>query len=248
MRSEADGAPSFVHLPGLRAAGGEFGIAGDEAHYLRRVVRVRAGERVTASDGEGTLAELRVVTLDPELRVERSALRQVERRGRLEVWCGAPEGDRADWLVEKLAELGVATLRPVDGERGGWERLTRRTERWERLATAALRQSRSAYRLVIAPPARLDETMAAAGVLDAAYLADVAGSRFAAPPSTGLLRVAAAIGPSSGFSAGEIKQLVDKGFVPTRLAASRLRTETAAVAMAAVVAAALPALLEVAGP
>ncbi len=114
MRSAPDGAPSFVHLPGLAEAAGEIEIVGDEAHYLRRVVRIRPGERVTASDGGGTLAELVVREAGEVVRAEVRARRRVERATVLEVWCGAPEGDRADWLVEKLAELGVATFRPVD--------------------------------------------------------------------------------------------------------------------------------------
>jgi len=44
---------------------------------------------------------------------------------------------------------------------------------------------------------------------------------------------AAAIGPSSGFTEPERKALRGSGFTPVRLAATRLRTETAAVAAAA---------------
>ena len=43
MRSAADGAPSFVYLPALASEPDEVTIGGDEAHYLRRVVRIRAG-------------------------------------------------------------------------------------------------------------------------------------------------------------------------------------------------------------
>jgi 16S rRNA (uracil1498-N3)-methyltransferase len=47
-----------------------------------------------------------------------------------------------------------------------------------------------------------------------------------------------AIGPSGGFSAEELKWLEGNGFLPTRLTASRLRTETAALALASLVLAA----------
>jgi RsmE family RNA methyltransferase len=42
------------------------------------------------------------------------------------------------------------------------------------------------------------------------------------------------VGPSSGFSVEELKYLADNGFLPVGLASSRLRTETAAVALAAI--------------
>lgn len=235
MRSAADGAPSFVHVPGLAGAGGEITIGGEEAHYLRRVVRIRPGEAVTASDGEGTLAELLVLEAGESLRAEVRERRTVARGTALEVWCGAPEGDRADWLVEKLAELGVATLRLVDAERGRWERAAQRSARWERLAVAALRQSRSAHRLRIVPPAPLAESLPAGAHPGPAFLADPAGAPFGLVPAPGTAPVGAAIGPSGGFSEGERKLLESKGFTPTRLASSRLRTETAALALAALV-------------
>lgn len=235
MRSAADGAPSFVHLPGLASAAGEIVIEGAEAHYLRRVVRVRAGETVTGSDGAGTLAELLVREAGEVVRAEVRARHAVARATSLELWCGAPEGDRADWLVEKLGELGVATLRPVDCERGRWDRASRRAERWERLAVAAMRQSRSAFRLAILPSGPLAEALAGGAVPGPAFLADPGGRPFAHGPGAGPQSVRVAVGPSGGFSEGELKRLEDNGFVPTRLAESRLRTETAALAIAALV-------------
>jgi len=235
MRSAADGAPSFVHVPGLAGATGEIAFGGEEAHYLRRVVRIRPGEAVTASDGEGTLAELVVLEAGEEVRAEVRARRTVARGTALEVWCGAPEGDRADWLVEKLAELGVATLHLVDAERGRWERAAQRSTRWERLAVAALRQSRSAHRLRIVAPEALAGSLPAAGHPGPAYLADPAGAAFRPDPPPGPAIAGAAIGPSGGFSDWERKLLESKGFTPTRLSPSRLRTETAALALAALV-------------
>lgn len=235
MRSAADGAPSFVHVPGLAGAAGEITIGGEEAHYLRRVVRIRPGEAVTASDGEGTLAELVVREAGAEIRAEVRGVRAVPRVAALEVWCGAPEGDRGDWLVEKLAEIGVATLRLVDAERGRWERAAQRAARWDRLAIAALRQSRSAHLLRILPPVDLEEALTAGGHPGTAYLADPAGAPFRPAPAAAGTGVGAAIGPSGGFSGAERKLLESNGFVPTRLSASRLRTETAALVLAALV-------------
>lgn len=232
MRSAADAAPSYVFVPGLAAAGDEIAFGGEEAHYLRRVVRVRAGERVTATDGEGLVADLRVLEAGEACRAAVVARRVEPRAATLELWCGAPEGDRADWLVEKLAELGVAVLRLVDAERASWERAARRAERWERLAVAALRQSRSAYRLRVIPPAALEGALAAAGSPAPGWLADPAGEPLRAGLAGAGAHGRAAVGPSGGFSDAERKQLEDNGFIPTRLTGTRLRTETAALAIA----------------
>lgn len=242
MRSAADGSPSFVHLPAVSRsrAGDEIEIEGDEAHYLRRVVRIRAGETVTATDGRGALAELHVLDAAESVRAEVRARRQVERASALTVWCGAPEGDRADWLVEKLAELGVAVLQPVDAERGRWERADSRADRWRRLAVAALRQSRSAHLLEILPVRPLAELLEDGRPEGDAWLADPGGAEFHAPPALRSRKSTAVVGPSSGFSPDELKRLGQCGFTAVRLTAGRLRTETAALALSALVLASGP--------
>jgi 16S rRNA (uracil1498-N3)-methyltransferase len=242
MRSAADGSPSFVHLPALSVskAGAEIAIEGEEAHYLRRVVRIRPGETVTATDGRGALAELHVLEVGPGMRAEVRALRRVERAAEVTVWCGAPEGDRADWLVEKLAEMGVAALQPVDAERGRWERAESRAERWRRLAIAALRQSRSAHLLEILPARPLAKLLEAGRPAGEAWLADPSGARFEPSGLAKSLRATAAVGPSSGFSPDELKRLEECGFAAVRLTAARLRTETAALALSALVLASCP--------
>src|SRR2546421_812683 len=101
MRSAADAAPSFVHLPELAAIRDERALTGDAAHYLARVVRVRPGERLTATDGEGLVTALAVVDVRPREVVVRpeGSPERVPPPARLRLLCGAPEGERGDWLV-----------------------------------------------------------------------------------------------------------------------------------------------------
>lgn len=243
MRPAADGvparpagAPSFFYLPELRVSGPRFALGGDEAHYARRVVRLRERELVRATDGAGRIATLRVERTGPELVLAVEHVEDLPRPAPARLLCGAPEGERGDWLVEKLAELGVTELQPVDTERARWPERTR-DQRWERLAVAALRQSRSAWRLVSSSPVWLAEALGEPGE-GTLWLADPAGAPATASGLAPEEPVHAAVGPSSGFTDVERKALLECGFVPIRLAAHRLRTETAAVAVAAIWAAA----------
>lgn len=231
MRSAADAAPSFVYLPDLASRAGEFTLAGEEARYLAKVVRARDGERTTASDGAGRLATLRVVSSRPDLVLSVESRWEVPAPPEARVLCGAPEGERGDWLVEKLGELGATDWVPVHTQRARWS-ASLRLERWERLAVAALRQSRSAWRMRVAEPVPLEAALSGLGP-GQRWLADAAGVKAAAlelPPAGG---VTGAVGPSSGFSDDERKLLVSHGFVCVCLAIQRLRAETAALAMAA---------------
>jgi 16S rRNA (uracil1498-N3)-methyltransferase len=223
--------PAWIFLPDLRSHGGEIVLAGDDAHWVARVCRANPGDVVTATDGAGAVATLELLAVRGEVRGRLTSRRDVARGARAIVACGAPEKDRADWLVEKLAELGVAELQPLECARGAWERFAARRDRFERLAAAALRQSRRAWKLAIAEPARPADWLAGLTGEGRRWLADAEGAP--AGPGAGetfLDRVA--IGPASGFDAPERAALRESGFMPVRLASARLRTETAAVAWA----------------
>jgi 16S rRNA (uracil1498-N3)-methyltransferase len=232
----SDAAPGFLHLRAFPAVGQEFEPDADEAHYLSRVVRARPGERVTASDGRGAVATLEVLVSRPEVRLRVLARESVTRASVCTLLCGAPEGDRADWLIEKLGELGVAVFQPVHTARAEWERADARRERWQRLAVAALRQSRSAWLLEIREPVALSDWLAQSTPVPAEgerrLLASPAGARApdAAAPTQGV--IVGAVGPSPGFSEDELKRLQMHGFESIALAGNRLRTETAAMALA----------------
>ena len=226
-----DAAPSWLLLPALRAVGERIEFSADDLHYLTRVCRLRAGERVTATDGSGGVAVLHLESDGAALigRVESSERRERSR----EAWvlCGAPEADRGDWLVEKLAELGIAVFQPIDCARGSWERMAKRRERWLRLTAAAVRQSRNPFRIELRDPVPLAEALDLVPDRGSRWLADPAGPRAqagpAASPGTG------AIGPAGGFDEQEWSSLRARGFQPMSLSGSRLRTETAALAWAA---------------
>jgi 16S rRNA (uracil1498-N3)-methyltransferase len=247
-------APSFILVDELGEAGTELALPDAESHYVARVCRARAGDHVHATDGRGTLAELELLEVGKEVRARiRSAGRR--ERGRVaELWCGAPEGERADWLIEKLAELGTARLALIDTERARWKVGAARLARWRRLAVAALRQSQQCWRMEILEATELS---AALGALEASppldqrrdaarggesthasahqdggrWLADPQGTAPGAAPRHGV--ALGAVGPAAGFSPAERGALIERDFQPMSLAAGRLRTETAAVAWAA---------------
>jgi len=234
MRSAADAAPAHVHLPELAGAPERFALPAAEARYVARVVRARPGETLRASDGAGCVAVLALEAVRPAPLV-RVVSRSLEASPAPRViLCGSPEGERGDWLVEKLAELGVSRFVPVDTERDVWPGRDR-TVRWRRLAVAALRQSRSAWLMTVAAPAVLEDALADLAALAPGerWLADPAG----APPGPRTARpgggLAGAVGGAAGFSDGERAALAAHGFAPVALARARLRAETAAVAMAA---------------
>jgi 16S rRNA (uracil1498-N3)-methyltransferase len=227
MPSRAEGTPSLLYVAELGEAGRTLDISAEERHYLTRVCRVRPGEVVRGTDGKGRVATIRIDGRGQEIVAEVESIERLERAREIHVWCGASEGSRADWLVEKLAELGVAVWQPIQCARARWPE--RREERWRRLAVAAMRQSRRAFLMEVRSPLPLGEGLASIAPGAGRWLASPDGRADWAPgngPAIG------AIGPSEGFAPGEEKLLLDSGFRPVRLSDGRLRTETAALALA----------------
>jgi 16S rRNA (uracil1498-N3)-methyltransferase len=191
------------------------------------------GERVEATDGRGTRAALRLIEVRDGVVAEvESVVREPASRCAW-VLCGVPEGERADWLVEKLAELGIERFLPVDVARGRWRTASGRRARWERLAIAALRQSRRARLMAVEDPLPLRQALSALPPGSSRWLADAAGEPWLRGPVPGAEPAVGLVGPSAGLDGEERKAALAAGFKPLRLSDARLRTETAALAWAA---------------
>lgn len=199
-----------------------------DRHHLQRVLRLRAGEAVVAADGKGRWRRCRAGaggTLDADGPVVACA-RPVPA---LTVAFVPVKGERPEWVVQKLAELGVdrvvVVLRAArsvvrwEGERG-----VRAVERLRRVAREAAAQSRRPWLPAVEAVADL-AALAAAGPL---ALAHPGG----APPGLGCPAVA--VGPEGGWDPTELAL----GLPTVGLGPGVLRAETAAVAVGVLLAAA----------
>lgn len=198
-------------------------IGDDVEHHLRRVLRLRVGETVTVTDLVGAWRTTVVAGSREHLALEVSG--DVERcpppEPAVTVAAAIPKGDRFDWMVQKLTELGVDRLVLLHAQHSAtrWddERASTHRERAERIALEACRQSRRVWAMAIEGPA------------DAV---DVLGSFVVAEPGGRPLGPgdhAVAIGPEGGWSQAEI----DAARGSVALGAHILRVETAALAAAA---------------
>src|SRR5262245_1168510 len=158
MRSRADAVPAFVWVPEIPAPDTPLELDEATLHHVRRVCRARPGDALALTDGRGTRA---AAELDAEGRV-RVIDRHVEPKPPgSTIACGVPDSERADWLIEKLAEYGIGVFQPLDTARARWRPERTRADRWQRLARAALGQSRGAWLMEIRAPVRWEEFLGA---------------------------------------------------------------------------------------
>ena len=189
------------------------------AHHIFRVLRLRDGETVTVTDGRGRWRPCRVVAqaLEPT-----GPSHATGARGRLfTVAFAIPKGERPEWIVQKLTELGIDRIVVLHTERSvvRWEadRAHRHIDKLQRVAIEALQQSRGLWLPEIVGP------VPATDVVTVVPVAEPGGRPLAAGDD------GVAVGPEGGWSDGELEMAVAR----IDLGPSVLRVETAAVAGAA---------------
>ncbi|MGD9635942.1 MAG: 16S rRNA (uracil(1498)-N(3))-methyltransferase, partial [Pirellulales bacterium] len=141
-------------------AGDAVTLDGPEAHHLLHVMRAKVGQGVTLFDGGGAefAAEIaKCGRAEVELRVV--ARREIDRELPFELVVGVslPKGDRQKWLVEKLTELGVTELVPLETERGVAQPTDSALERLRRSVVEGAKQCGRNRLLRLATPQAVGE-------------------------------------------------------------------------------------------
>src|SRR6516164_3105900 len=101
-------------------APGPIQFGGPEARHLATVCRLRPGDALTLFNGDGREYPARVLHVSKrDVTVEITGVETPHREHGflLEVAAALPKGDRAQFLIEKLTELGVAAFIPLQASR-----------------------------------------------------------------------------------------------------------------------------------
>lgn len=231
-------------VPDLTAQpSGGIELSRDEAGHAVRVLRLKVGSDVELFDGCGALAEGRIVEITRRSAcVETGEITRLDRSGAIvNLAFAVPKGKRLDWLLEKAAELGAASLQPVVFERSvaGRKKLSDAAlSRWNSHCVAAAKQCGLNFLPRINQPVEFDamlenskDSLSLLGDLsDAARpLAEVLDSRRRAS------EICIMVGPEGDLTPSERQKALEVGFIPVRLGHTTLRVETAAIALLAAV-------------
>lgn len=189
-----------------------------DAHHLSKVLRIRPTDVVTVSDGRGRWSRASLAGVRLALQGE---IVDEGPPAPVAVAAAVPKGDRCEWMVQKLTEVGVTELVLVECERSvvRWsvDRAERQVERLRRVAREAAMQSRRVWLPEITAPVAFDAAASRPG----AVLAEPGSGPLGADASL------VVIGPEGGFSPAELGELPRVGLGPTVL-----RVETAALVAA----------------
>jgi 16S rRNA (uracil1498-N3)-methyltransferase len=218
----------------------EIALTGEALRHLK-VLRIQPHESVILFNEKGEESDgivLQAGASEAKVRVGK-VRRGLVPKANIGLAVGAPKGERFDWMVEKAAELGISELWCMKSERSIVAPSAAKLERASRIAQEAAAQSGRCHFLQVGRAQKsFQEILHYGNKYGLRLLADPTGERLLETLQkvskdivpNGVLCL---VGPEGGFSAEEQKAAVAAGFVPVRLNPAVLRTETAAITLAA---------------
>lgn len=217
-------APNIVDTPILPES--------DSQHCVR-VLRMKEGDIIEVIDGKGYRYDCRLIDAHPK----RAHLEIIQKHIVPSTWDNeiiiavAPTKhlDRMEWMIEKLTEIGVNHIIPLLCRHS--ERKEIKTERLEKIAISAMKQSLKATLPTISPMTPLknvikdfDIAQKYIAYCDTEIPRELLSSKYTAHKDTIIL-----IGPEGDFSIDEIELALSNNYQLISLGDNRLRTETAAI-------------------
>jgi 16S rRNA (uracil1498-N3)-methyltransferase len=233
----------MVRAPVPDLASGERHLEGAVAHYLARVLRLRAGDGFVAFDpANGREAEAVILRADHDaITVRFGDLREGAARARRALtWVqGLAKGDKCDAVMRDATELGATRIIVAMTERSivklDAARASGRQARWIRIVQEAARQSGRSDVPTVDAPCSWNDAIARVPVDAARFcLWERATTPLAPALFEALARgapLAFACGPEGGLEAAEVERATASGWAIASLGVLALRTETVAAAV-----------------
>ncbi len=223
-------------------------ITGGDVNHMKNVLRMKLGEQVVLSDGNGreyicTINEM----AGSEILVHIDSTRETkaELGIRLCLFQGLPKKDKMELIIQKAVELGVHEIVPVVTARTivkieDDKKESKLNERWQSIAEAAAKQSGRGIIPVVGKPVSYKEALKRAEQMDAALIPyehaeGIKQTRETVKALHGKKTAAIFIGPEGGFDEKEIEESMKHGVVPITLGKRILRTETAGLAILSII-------------
>lgn len=208
----------------------------EESWHCVKVLRMRKGSVVRLLDGSGTLYEAELYQVNEKQCVAEILSAQEEKKRSISLHLAiAPTKnmDRMEWLVEKTTELGIEEISFVWCKNS--ERKHLKTDRLQRVAMSAVKQSMQSYFPVLHEPISFSQFLERmSNTQTAKLIAHCQSGSFRNNLSEIVTpRIVALVGPEGDFTEEEIDKATKCGFIPVSLGNSRLRTETAGIYFAA---------------
>lgn len=223
----------------------EIVITGADVNHIRNVLRMRADEEVLIADGQGAEYRCKLIELN-ENEVRAQILWKLDGNAELAsaitLFQGLPKSDKMDLIVQKCVELGVNRIVPVSTKRAvvklDAKKEQTRLKRWNTISESAAKQSGRGVIPEVSGVMSFGKALEEAKKLDVLLIPYERAEHMAETRRVmGEIRpgqsVGIFIGPEGGFEESEVEEAVAAGAQAITLGRRILRTETAGLAVMA---------------
>ncbi len=240
----------FVDPGAVRPDTGTITITGEDVKHIRNVLRNVPGDALMLSDCSGTDYHVTIEQMEKDsilTRIVYSEANKTEPPVKVTLFQGIPKADKMDHIIQKCVELGVHRIVPVitartvvrfEKERDA----AAKTTRWQRIALEAAKQCDRGSIPMVEEPVRFNQALKLAEsclLRLFPYEEETTGNLrqyFMDGQKTGTVdNIALFIGPEGGFAPEETAKAAECGFMSVTLGPRILRTETAGMAVLAVI-------------
>ncbi|HEY9178142.1 MAG TPA: RsmE family RNA methyltransferase [Flavipsychrobacter sp.] len=225
-------APLFFH-DGTLTAGTELDLHDDTAKHVVQVLRMHTGDGIDLTDGRG--AHARAVIAGVQKKQCKVMINEVHMHERRQVPLHmaitfTKNSSRNEWILEKVTELGITTIIPLQTKRSEREKF--RYDRWHNILVAAMIQSQQYFLPELQELTSLDKMVSALEDVEQKLVAHCMDAEPRQPINGAMQKdkeTLLLIGPEGDFTDEEVNMLTSKGYKGISMGTNRLRTETAAV-------------------
>lgn len=215
----------------------------NQTHHIKNVLRLKVNDAVVVFDEQGSeyacvIEKLQRDKIILKIKEKIQATDDTDML-RITIACAIPKHSRMDDIVDKLTQLGVERIIPLETERGvvrlGKEKGNLRRLRWQRISQAAAKQCQRKTAAIIEPVKNVKDILRSCQGYDLKLIATLEGER--EPLKEVFLKympdnMLVLVGPEGDFTPAEIELAVSNGCRAVSLGNLVLRVETAAIAIA----------------
>ena len=223
--------------------GDEIVIQGNDVNHIKNVLRMRPGDELSISDGEGMDYSCTIAAIDRDevrVNIEESMDSCVELPVKLYLFQGLPKADKMELIIQKAVELGVYEIIPVETKRCvvklDDKKAKNKIARWQGIAEAAAKQSKRGIVPQVSDVVSFAQAIKRASDMNLKLIPyelaeGMDKSRELLAQAAPGQDIAIFIGPEGGFEEREIEAALELGIQPITLGKRILRTETAGLAI-----------------
>jgi len=238
----------FTQPSDIRMQEGMIRIAGDDVNHIRNVLRMKKGEQILVCSGIKDDPAEYLCEID-EIRSDEVTARilDLQKKARelpadLYLFQAIPKGDRFETVIQKCVELGVHEIIPVFSARTivklDEKKAEKKAERWRGISLAAAKQSKRSVIPDVRTPMTWKNALAEAAKLDRILVSyenakGIGNTRRVFGEIHSGESIGIFTGPEGGFEEAEIGQLKSLGAEVITLGHRILRTDTASIAVLA---------------